>query len=90
MDLVVLGIPAILVPTPGQSEQEYLAARLARKGWYQVIHQENLDLESLFQQKAGIVPPGLSSLISWHAETDYYEDLYRKYGHYRNKSQNKA
>lgn len=31
MDLAVLGKKAIFVPTPGQPEQEYLAARLARK-----------------------------------------------------------
>ncbi len=32
MDLATLGVPAIFVPTPGQTEQSYLAARLMKKG----------------------------------------------------------
>lgn len=31
MDLARLGIPALVIPTPGQTEQEYLADRLAEK-----------------------------------------------------------
>ncbi len=32
MDLAVLGKKAVLIPTPGQTEQEYLAERFLRKG----------------------------------------------------------
>lgn len=34
MDLMALGKTAILIPTPGQTEQEYLARTLANKGYF--------------------------------------------------------
>ncbi len=43
MDLYVLGKKAILVPTPGQTEQEYLARFLAGKKLFLYIEQKNLD-----------------------------------------------
>jgi predicted glycosyltransferase len=45
MDLVVLRKKALLIPTPGQTEQEYLAQQLAQKGIFLIQNQENLDLE---------------------------------------------
>ena len=45
MDLRALGKPAILVPTPGQTEQAYLAQRAQLQGWaVAVMDQEKLDL----------------------------------------------
>jgi hypothetical protein len=41
-DLDCLGKEAILVPTPGQTEQEYMAAHLAAAGRFRMIHQEQL------------------------------------------------
>lgn len=45
MDLAALGKKALLIPTPGQTEQEYLAERLQARGIMpmQVQHQINLD-----------------------------------------------
>jgi UDP-N-acetylglucosamine:LPS N-acetylglucosamine transferase len=45
MDLVTLKIPAILIPTPGQTEQEYLASELMRKNLFYTQNQDKLDLE---------------------------------------------
>lgn len=45
MDYEKLGCKAILVPTPGQSEQEYLASYLAQKEQYQFVSQKNLKKE---------------------------------------------
>jgi predicted glycosyltransferase len=45
MDLVKLQINAILIPTPGQTEQEYLAAHLMRKGMFYSTQQDVFDLE---------------------------------------------
>ncbi len=42
MELVSLGCSALLVPTPGQTEQEYLAEYLAEKGWFGSITQKEL------------------------------------------------
>ncbi|HMG94123.1 MAG TPA: glycosyltransferase, partial [Chryseolinea sp.] len=44
MDLATLGKKAIFVPTPGQTEQEYLAARLKVKGIAFSVAQENFDI----------------------------------------------
>jgi predicted glycosyltransferase len=46
MDLHFLGKKAVLIPTPGQTEQEYLAGYLAGKGW-RSIEQNELTLLNL-------------------------------------------
>ena len=47
MDLVKLHKKAILVPTPGQTEQEYLAEYLYNKNMFYSIAQENFSLETV-------------------------------------------
>lgn len=44
MELVELGKKALLVPTVGQSEQEYLGDRLESLGWMHCVRQRRLDL----------------------------------------------
>ena len=44
MDLMRLGKKAILIPTPGQTEQEYLGDYLAAKGWAICIDQKGFSL----------------------------------------------
>ncbi|MEQ8908335.1 MAG: glycosyltransferase [Vicingaceae bacterium] len=46
MDLAALGKKALLVPTPGQTEQEYLAAYLSSNQWFYSCSQEELDLSA--------------------------------------------
>lgn len=46
MDLAMLGKKALIIPTPGQTEQEYLAARLGEDAAFLVQSQENIDLET--------------------------------------------
>jgi hypothetical protein len=43
MELISLNRSALLIPTPGQTEQEYLAAVLSEKGWFKSVIQKNLD-----------------------------------------------
>ncbi len=45
LDLVTLRKKALLVPTPGQTEQEYLAENLSSKKIFPFQHQNNLDIE---------------------------------------------
>lgn len=47
MDLVTLNKKGILIPTPGQPEQEYLGRELVKKGRFIIASQEELDLETL-------------------------------------------
>lgn len=42
MDLVYMNRTGLLIPTPGQTEQEYLAYYLSEKGWIQTIKQKEL------------------------------------------------
>lgn len=44
MELAELGKTALLIPTPGQTEQEYLAAHHLARGTYYSVNQSRLDL----------------------------------------------
>jgi uncharacterized protein (TIGR00661 family) len=44
MDLARMGKRAVLIPTPGQTEQEYLGRHLAAKGWAVCMRQNDLSL----------------------------------------------
>ncbi len=50
MDLAVLGKKALLIPTPGQTEQEYLADRLSEAGLFVTQRQDQLNLEEGLKQ----------------------------------------
>jgi hypothetical protein len=42
MEMVSLNCSALLIPTPGQTEQEYLAEYLSEKGWFSSVSQGGL------------------------------------------------
>ena len=42
MELVSLNCTALIIPTPGQTEQEYLAKYLSEKGWFNTVTQGEL------------------------------------------------
>jgi Glycosyltransferase family 28 C-terminal domain len=46
MDLHCLGRNAIIIPTPGQTEQEYLAEYLMKKKWHYALTQNKFDLQN--------------------------------------------
>ncbi len=50
MDLVKLGKQAVLIPTPGQGEQEYLADFHEKKGRFRVSTQRNLHLRQILDE----------------------------------------
>lgn len=52
MDIVALGKKAVLIPTPGQTEQEYLAKELYRSGQFIYADQKGFDLKDLVQKAA--------------------------------------
>lgn len=57
MDLVVMQKRAILVPTPGQSEQEYLAQYWMDKNWFFSQPQSEVDLVAAMQKVDAYNPP---------------------------------
>jgi predicted glycosyltransferase len=50
MDLIRLKKKAILIPTPGQTEQEYLSRYLAEKGYFLSFPQEGFNLKEALEK----------------------------------------
>jgi len=46
MDLAAVGKKAVLIPTPGQTEQEYLASTMKERGIFYTINQGDFNLET--------------------------------------------
>lgn len=61
MDLVTLKRNAVLVPTPGQTEQEYLARYMHENKWMFSAPQKNFNLENVLSlyQKTKLKLPGI-------------------------------
>jgi UDP-N-acetylglucosamine transferase subunit ALG13 len=53
MDLVALGKKAILVPTPGQGEQEYLATHLKNENMFYTLSQEGFNMQVALREADG-------------------------------------
>ena len=66
MDYVTLGSKAILVPTPGQTEQEYLAKRMNKKAQFAVANQDELTLPKILELKKGLrnAKPYINKLLT--------------------------
>ena len=56
MDLVVLNKKALLIPTPGQSEQEYLAKHLKTNILFSAIEQASLALDNVLEELGRVQP----------------------------------
>jgi UDP-N-acetylglucosamine:LPS N-acetylglucosamine transferase len=57
MDFFAMGIGAVLVPTPGQPEQEYLAQFHGGKNGFHCVLQHQLDISQLPRQLPFAAPP---------------------------------
>lgn len=62
MDLSVLGKKAAFVPTPGQTEQEYLAAYFFSRKYYFFMSQQGFDLKECIEKAKLFSPPELKSI----------------------------
>ena len=60
MDLACLGRGAVLVPTPGQTEQEYLAEYHAKGKAFARIEQGEFSLQKALEMAEALVPPGIA------------------------------
>ena len=69
MDLAAIGRSALIIPTPGQAEQEYLGDLHRRTGRFVVQHQDAIDLPAAMAQvaAAGTPPPAEQSVLLEHA-----------------------
>lgn len=67
MDLVALNKSAVFIPTPGQTEQEYLARYFHEKGWYCSMKQDRISLSealSCNSNFSGFPPPDHQDFLS--------------------------
>jgi uncharacterized protein (TIGR00661 family) len=73
MDLVKLKKDAVLVPTPGQKEQEYLANFLSEKKYFETVAQEQFSLENIqnFDKEPPAIYPDFSLEI-YHPVIDEF------------------
>lgn len=62
MDIVKLGKNAIFVPTPQQTEQEYIAEYLDQKKYYASCHQQSFNLKKMIQLAKAYQPPHSAKL----------------------------
>ena len=68
MDLVKINKCAVLIPTPGQTEQEYLSKYLKGKNYFFSIEQDNFSLNRNLEQASHFVAPNESERM----------DIYKK------------
>ena len=59
MELISLNCSALLIPTPGQTEQEYLAEHLSGKGWFTAIKQKNIEAGITMTKEKVKLPTGI-------------------------------
>jgi predicted glycosyltransferase len=57
MDLIRMGKKALLIPTPGQTEQIHLAQYLHERGWFAFVNQNDIDLSLADQLLASAQTP---------------------------------
>ncbi|MGC9374082.1 MAG: glycosyltransferase [Bacteroidales bacterium] len=61
MDLYVTQAQAVLIPTPGQTEQKYLADYLKQKKYFYSVSQQSFTLEKSLEQAINFAPPAYSA-----------------------------
>jgi hypothetical protein len=83
MDLVFLGCTGLLIPTPGQTEQEYLARYLSEKRWFSTIDQKNLKEDIIPRMETPLFPPDIAER-SKQLLDDFLDELLKKYEKNRN------
>ncbi|MGE5315963.1 MAG: glycosyltransferase [Acidobacteriota bacterium] len=74
MDLAALGKQAVLVPTPGQTEQEYLARRLSSMNIFYSERQEEFDLARALERS--------HQFSGWNRQLDGSDTLDERIGHF--------
>jgi UDP-N-acetylglucosamine transferase subunit ALG13 len=80
MELVSLGTQALLIPTQGQTEQEYLAEYLSEKGWFSSVSQKELGKEILLPRLKASWPADIvqkSNILLAEALNELLEYLHK-------------
>lgn len=75
MELAATGRPAWLVPTPGQTEQEYLARYLDGKHGFRQVRQERFSLEEVLREPLPLGEPFLGNVDGLTGAVDEFLGL---------------
>jgi uncharacterized protein (TIGR00661 family) len=75
MELAELGKKALMIPTPGQTEQEYLGRFYAERGFYHCVSQYKLDLARDIEVARGMTGVPFASHTQANVEK-LYDDLF--------------
>ena len=81
MELVSLNCTALLIPTPGQTEQEYLAEYLSEKGWFYTISQSEINAGISLRSNKAVWPDeiiGQSSILLSEVLKELLEKHHKK------------
>jgi UDP-N-acetylglucosamine:LPS N-acetylglucosamine transferase len=81
MELVSMNCTALIIPTPGQTEQEYLAEYLSDKGWFSTIAQKEINAGLSFSQGEPIMSDKINSesrILLIRALNELLEDGHKK------------
>ncbi len=80
MDLLTVKKNAVLVPTPGQTEQEYLGHYLHEKKWMYSVSQKNFNLQEAINdfEKAELVIPEIPRTNLHDVIVEFLKDVSRK------------
>ncbi|MFH0894090.1 MAG: glycosyltransferase [Bacteroidota bacterium] len=62
-DLIRLNKKAIIIPTPGQTEQKYLAEYLSKKGWFHTVGEKKIHLDLDIDKALSLSPIPIESNI---------------------------
>ncbi len=80
MDLVTLKRNAVLVPTPGQTEQEYLARYMHENKWMFSATQKKFNLENVLNlyQKTKLKLPGIPESNLYQPVNDFLMEVLKR------------
>ena len=76
MDLMALKKEAILIPTPGQTEQEYLARHLRKMGLFYSVSQDKFDLKEDLKKTYKLNDLETNDFILWKERADLLNEQY--------------
>jgi len=80
MELISLGRSALIIPTPGQPEQEYLAGYMEKKGWFRKAEQKYLSSDTDLKEIKPGYPENIlaeSEMLLNEAIKDLLEDEHK-------------
>jgi predicted glycosyltransferase len=80
MDILRLNKKSILIPTPGQTEQEYLAIHLQKQNWCMTVNQDEFNLQTALSKATEFTyrPSGINMEMYKNVLNDFVAEVAKK------------